>query len=460
MWYQFPKDFYWGTSTSGVQTEGSQPGDGKGLNVWDDWFQREPDRFYRQIGPAKASSLYTHYVQDVELLAATGHNLFRTSIQWSRLIPTGRGEVNAEAVRFYRDFFTRIKNKGIQLMVNLYHFDLPAVYLTIGGWENPQVVRDYIAYAKTCLEQFGDLVDYWTTFNEPIVPVEMGYLNTYHWPAITDGKRAVLVAYHTQLASAGAVEIFHQAKASPVGIILNLTPAYPRSDRWEDKKAAEVAELFQARSFLDPSLKGYYPQPLVDLLRRDNLLPNTTSEELALIKNNTVDFLGVNYYQPLRVAAPSNHAEDSPWTPERYYVPYQWPKAKMNPYRGWEIYEQGIYDIAKNIQHNYGNVPWLVTENGMGVADEERFAVDGVIQDDYRIAFIKDHLRLLHQAIAEGANCRGYLLWTFIDCWSWLNSYKNRYGLVALDLETGKRTVKKSGHWFKQLHDNNGFESD
>lgn len=118
------------------------------------------------------------------------------------------------------------------------------------------------------------------------------------------------------------------------------------------------------------------------------------------------------------------------------------PGKKVNPHRGWEIYEPGLYDIALNLKEHYGNIEWLVTENGMGVEGEEAFLADGQIQDDYRITFIEDHLIQLHKALGEGANCKGYLLWTFIDCWSWLNAYKNRYGLVALDLESQKRTIK------------------
>lgn len=203
---------------------------------------------------------------------------------------------------------------------------------------------------------------------------------------------------------------------------------------------------------------GTYPQELVEILHEHGLLPDATEEELELIHDNTVDFLGVNYYQPLRVMAPrfAKHPE-SPLLPEHFYEPYVMPGRKINSHRGWEIYEQGIYDIAQNIKENYGNIEWMLTENGMGVEGEEKFRQDGMIQDDYRIDFVKGHLRELHRAIEDGANCKGYLIWTFIDCWSWLNSYKNRYGLVELDLETQERRLKKSGHWFKKLSDNNGF---
>lgn len=140
-----------------------------------------------------------------------------------------------------------------------------------------------------------------------------------------------------------------------------------------------------------------------------------------------------------------------------YFEQYVMPGRKINPHRGWEIYEPGVYDIAMMIKEDYGNIEWILTENGMGVEGEEKFKQDGVIQDDYRIEFIEDHLKVLHQAIEDGANCHGYMLWTFVDCWSWLNAYKNRYGLVELNLETQERTIKKSGHWFKTLSQNNGF---
>ena len=146
--------------------------------------------------------------------------------------------------------------------------------------------------------------------------------------------------------------------------------------------------------------------------------------------------------------------------PDDFFDYYDMPNKKMNPYRGWEIYEKGIYDIMINVRDNYGNIPCYISENGMGVEGEERYInANGQIEDDYRIYFIKDHLRYLQQAINEGANCLGYHLWTCMDNWSWCNAYKNRYGLIAVDLDQqGKRTIKKSGYFFKELSDKNGFE--
>ncbi len=458
---KFPKNFLWGTSTSGPQTEGRFAGDGKGDNLWDYWYQVEPHRFRFQEGPGLTSTFYENWEEDIELLVETGHTAFRTSIQWSRIFPEGRGEVNPVGVAFYRQVFERIKSKGIHLMVNLYHFDLPFALQEQGdGWENKETVYAYRDYARFCFETYGDLVDQWITFNEPIVPVEFGYFYDAHYPHKVDAAAAVKVAYHTQLASSLAVKACHEVDLSyRIGVVLNLTPAYPRSQHPADVKAARIAELFQAKSFLDPSVLGTYPPELVEILRERDLLPEVDPSDLELIKEHTVDFLGVNYYQPMRVSAPRYAPNpDSPMLVEQFYEPYVMPGRKINPHRGWEIYEQGLYDIAQNIKENYGNIEWLLTENGMGVEGEEKFRQNGEIQDDYRIDFVKDHLRELHRAIQEGANCKGYLMWTFIDCWSWLNGYKNRYGLVELDLATQERRLKKSGHWFRELSQQNGFE--
>ena len=457
----FPHDFLWGTSTSGPQTEGRFAGDGKGDNLWDYWYQVEPHRFRFQEGPGLTSTFYENWEEDIELLVETGHTAFRTSIQWSRIFPEGRGEANPAGVAFYRQVFERIKSKGIHLMVNLYHFDLPFALQEQGdGWENKETVYAYRDYARFCFESYGDLVDQWITFNEPIVPVEFGYFYDAHYTHKVDAAAAVKVAYHTQLASSLAVQVCHEVDPNyRIGVVLNLTPAYPRSQHPADVKAARIAELFQAKSFLDPSVLGTYPPELVEILRERNLLPEVDPSDLELIKEHTVDFLGVNYYQPMRVSAPRYAPNpESPMLVEQFYEPYVMPGRKINPHRGWEIYEQGLYDIAQNIKENYGNIEWVLTENGMGVEGEEKFRQNGEIQDDYRIDFVKDHLRELHRAIQEGANCKGYLMWTFIDCWSWLNGYKNRYGLVELDLATQERRLKKSGHWFRELSQQNGFE--
>lgn len=459
--YRFPEGFWWGSAVSATQIEGAADEDGKGLNIWDVWYQREPNRFFDGVGPKTTSDFYHRYKEDIALMKETGHNTFRFSLSWSRLIPGGEGEVNQEAVQFYNQVIDELLAQGIEPFVNLFHFDMPWEMQQKGGWENREVVEAYARYAQTSFELFGDRVKKWFTHNEPIVPVEGGYLYDFHYPNVVDFKRAVQVAYHTILAHAKAVEAFKAAKIKEgrIGIILNLTPSYPRSNNPADLKAARICDLLFNRSFLDPTIKGEFPPELVELLREHQLLPEVNSDDLACIKQNTANILGVNYYQPRRVKAKEHLPNpDSPILPEWFFDYYEMPGRKMNPYRGWEIYEKGIYDIMIDLKQNYGNIECFVSENGMGVEGEERFIQDGYIHDDYRIEFIKNHLKWLHKAIEEGSNAKGYHLWTFMDNWSWTNAYKNRYGLISIDLKTLKRTPKKSARWFKELAANNGFE--
>ncbi|MFB1049978.1 glycoside hydrolase family 1 protein [Paraliobacillus sp. JSM ZJ581] len=457
--YVFPEGFLWGAAASATQTEGAANEGGKGKNIWDHWYEIEPDRFYQDVGPSETSDFYHHYKEDIKRMKDINMNSFRTSISWSRLLPDGVN-INQEAVDFYNQVIDELLKNDVTPIINLYHFDMPFHLQEIEGWENREVVESFAYYAKTAFHLFGDRVKRWTTFNEPIVPVEMGYLNDFHYPCVVDMKRAVTVAYHTMLASAMAIgEYRNMNQDGEIGIILNLTPSYPRSQDEADLKAAEIADLFFNRSFLDPSVLGEYPVELIQLLKEHDLLPQTFDGDHALIKENIVDFLGVNYYQPRRVKKKETPVDDSHGIlPTHFFDSYIWPERRMNPHRGWEIYEKGVYDIAINIRDNYNNIPWYVAENGMGVSDEERFMDDSnMIQDDYRIEFYQEHLKWLHKGIEEGSNCFGYHVWTFMDNWSWLNAYKNRYGFYRVDINNQKRYLKKSGYWFKEVVERNGL---
>ncbi|MGF9860101.1 glycoside hydrolase family 1 protein [Priestia endophytica] len=459
--FQFPKGFWWGSSASATQTEGAADKDGKGQNIWDYWYEQEPSRFFNDVGPGDTSQFYSRYKEDIALMKYIGHNSFRLSISWSRMFPNGVGEVNAKAVEFYNDVINEMIANEVEPFVNLYHFDMPMAMQDIGGWANRKVMEAYVEYAKTCFTLFGDRVKKWFTHNEPIVPVEGGYLYDFHYPNEVDFRKAVQVGYHTILSSAKAIQVYKELNLDgKIGIILNLTPSYPRSQHSADLKASNIADVIFNRSFLDPSVKGEFPDELVSILKEEGFMPVIEKGDLDLIKSNTVDLLGINYYQPRRVKAKENLPNpEAPFTPERYFDNYVMTGRKMNPHRGWEIYEKGIYDILINVKENYGNIECFISENGMGVEGEERFRdKEGVIQDSYRIEFIREHLKWVHKAIQEGSNVKGYHLWTFMDNWSWTNAYKNRYGFVSVNLDKdAERTVKKSGYWFKKVSQDNGF---
>ncbi len=460
MQYRFPNTFWWGSASSAPQAEGASLQGGKAPTIWDHWFAIEPHRFHQQVGPADTSTFYHHFRDDIALMQEIGHNSFRTSISWARLLPEGQGEPNPEAVRFYHAMLDELLARGITPFINLFHFDMPMSIQEKGGWESREVVDAFAVFATTCFKLFGGKVKHWFTFNEPIVPVEGGYLYDFHYPNVVDFRRAATVAYHTMLAHAKAVQAYRaQGQDGQIGIILNLTPSYPRSQHPADLKAANIADLFFNRSFLDPAVKGEFPAELVALLREYDQLPACEPGDRALLAAGKVDLLGVNYYQPRRVKARSNAVNPaSPFMPEWFFDYYEMPGRKMNPHRGWEIYEKGIYDILINLRDHYGNIPCFISENGMGVEGEEKFLGEqGQIQDDYRIAFIRDHLSWVHKGIGEGCQCLGYHLWTFVDNWSWSNAYKNRYGFVRLDLASGERRIKKSGEWFADVSRNGGF---
>lgn len=398
------------------------------------------------------------------MMRSIGMNSLRTSIQWSRLIDDlETNTVNQDAVDFYNNVIDAMIAEGMTPTMNLHHFDLPVeLFDKYGGWESKKVVELYVGFAEKCFELFGDRVKFWTTHNEPMVVVEGEYLFQFHYPNIVDGKKAVQVAYNLNLASAKAIQAFRKMNIedAQIGTILNLTPTYAASDAPEDQEAARIAELWNNKMFLEPAIYGHFPAELEELLTKDKVLWETTDEEKEILKNNTVDFLGVNFYHPNRVKAPDVAPNSvGAWMPDRYYDAYDMPGRRVNLDRGWEIYPKALYDIAVNIKENYKNIPWYVSENGMGVSNEERFKnADGMIEDDYRIDFVQEHLEWLHKGIEEGSNCFGYHMWTPIDCWSWLNSYKNRYGFISNNIHTQIKTVKKSGYWFKEVTERNGLE--
>ncbi|WP_314576361.1 glycoside hydrolase family 1 protein [Enterococcus gilvus] len=453
----FPENFMWGAAMSAPQTEGQSLHYGKTATIWDYWFQRAPEKFYQNQGPEITSGVYDHYLEDCQRMQDIGLNSIRTSISWARLLPDGK-TINQEAVVFYRKYFSAMLDHGVDPIINLFHFDLPMWLMEQGGWENRVSIDAFTFYARTAFELFGDLVSKWTTFNEPIVHIECGYLYQYHYPAVVDFQRAIQVGYHTLLAHKAAVKAFREGTSiGKIGIILNISPTYPKSDAKEDILAGFRSDLLNTRSFLDPSVFGTIPEELVALLAENKLLPKTRAEDHGLIQRNLVDFIGLNYYQPRRVQAPFEVARPAK-LPSDFYIAYDWPAKKMNPYRGWEIYPKALYDVAIMMKEEYNNIPWYVSENGMGAAEEERFMdASEEIEDDYRILFMKEHLSYLYQGILEGSNCFGYHAWTFLDCWSWLNGYKNRYGFYSVDRATLERSVKKSGRWFSTVSKKNGF---
>lgn len=461
----FPQEFWWGAATSGPQSEGRFHK--KHDNNFDYLFDTRPELFHDGVGPNVTSNFYNSYKEDITLLKSIGLNSIRTSIQWTRLIDDFEtASINEEGARYYHDVIDAFLAQGIRPIINLNHFDMPyELEEKYGGWLSKHVIELYAKFAEKAFELYSDKVQDWFTFNEPIVVVECGYMQQFHYPMIVDGKKAMQVAFNMQVASAKAIAAFRRVNRNQkgrIGIILNLTPSYPRDVKNPgDLEAAALAELFTNRLFLDSSVLGFYPSELLDILKADGVLWQASDEEYRVIQENTVDYLGVNFYQPSRIKAPdiSPNVLAMDWLPHKYYDGYQMPGRRMNMDRGWEIYPQALYDIGMRLKEKYNNIPWYVSENGIGVSREERYMdSEGVVHDDYRIQFVGEHLYHLSRAILEGSNCFGYHMWTPIDSWSWLNAYKNRYGFIRCDIRNQIKTVKKSGYWMKQIAESNVYD--
>lgn len=454
-----PQDFILGAAASAWQTEGwsgKKPGQDSYLDAW---YQHDRHVWHNGYGPAGATDFINRYQEDVALMKAAGLTHYRTSINWSRFLTDyENGVVDEEYARYYDNLIDEMQRQGIELMLCLEHYELPAILLEqYGGWASKKVVELYLLYAEQVFARYAHKVTRWFTFNEPIVVQTRVYLDALRWPYEQNTHKWMQWNHHKNLATAKVVKLFRE-KGYPgtVGTILNPEVTYPRSSAAHDVKAAHLYDLFYNRVFLDPAMKGEYPPELIALLQQHGVQWDYNAAELQLIADYRVDEVGINLYYPHRVKAPSRawHAE-TPFHPAYYYEHFELPGRRMNKSRGWEIMPQIIFDMAMRIKNEYGNVPWFVAESGMGIENEAQFKnADGEIQDDYRIEFIAEHLYQTLKAREAGANCQGYMLWAFTDNVSPMNAFKNRYGLIEIDLENQRqRRMKKSAHWYRGLRD-------
>ncbi|WP_255248148.1 glycoside hydrolase family 1 protein [Terribacillus saccharophilus] len=456
-----PDNFIIGAASSAWQTEGWSGKKDFQDSYLDLWYKNNKNVWHNGYGPAVATDFYNRYKEDIQMMKQIGLTHYRTSINWARfLVDYENAIVDEEYAAYYEDVIDELLNNGIEPMICLEHYELPAVlFEKYGGWGSKHVVELFEKYAEKVFNRYGSRVKHWFTFNEPIVVQTRVHLDAIRWPFEQNTKKWMQWNYNKSLATAKVVKLFKQMQlkekfGAKIGNIINPEVTYARSSAEHDQKAARIYDLFFNRVFLDPSIKGEFPPELFELMEKHDITFDYTEDELRLIKENTVDYVGLNLYFPHRVKArTAAWNEDTPFHPEYYYDKHELTGKKMNPYRGWEIYPQIMYDIALRMKEEYGNIEWFIAENGMGVENEHRFKnEDNIIQDDYRIEFISEHLQWLLKAVDEGSNCTGYMLWAFTDNVSPMNAFKNRYGLVEINLnENRNRSLKKSGYWYKEL---------
>jgi beta-glucosidase len=435
---EFPRDFLWGTATSAYQVEGSPLADGAGPSIWHR-FAHTPNLVRDGDTGDVACDHYRRYRDDVALMRTLGTNAYRFSISWSRVLPRGRGAVNPAGLEFYDRLVDALLAHGIEPMVTLYHWDLPAALDDLGGWLNPDIAKWFAEYAAVMFRALDGRVKLWTTLNEPWVITDGGYLYGALAPGHRSRFEAPLASHHLLRAHAEAVRTYRAEGRHRVGIVVNLEPKYPASGDPADHAATARADAYMNRQYLDPIFLGHYPKELGEIF--GEAWPEWPADELALIRE-PIDFLGVNYY----TRSVTRFAADA-WLLRAAPVPQ--PRATYTE-TGWEVFATALTDILVWVKQRYGNPPIYVTENGAAFFDPP--ALDGDrLADPLRVDYLRKHLRALHAAMEQGVDVRGYFVWSLLDNFEWSLGYGKRFGIVHVDFETQKRTLKDSALFYAKV---------
>ncbi len=441
---RFPEGFIWGAATSAYQIEGAWNEDGKGPSIWDT-FCRIPGKIRNGDTGDVAADHYHRWEEDVKIMAELGLKAYRFSISWPRIFPEGVGEVNRKGLDFYSRLVDKLLAHGIEPFVTLYHWDLPQALQDKGGWPSRDTAYAFARYAETVASELGDRVSFWITHNEPFVAAIIGHFTGEHAPGLQDPVAAFSAAHHLLLSHGLAVQAIRAAasRKPEVGIVLNLHPVHPASPSEEDRLAARRLDGVINRMFLDPVLKGKYPEDMLELF--GFLLPEIRPGDMETI-SVPIDFIGINYYT----------RSVARFDPEFPLIQVSQVHPEGNEYsQMWEIYPPGIYEIVVRVWKDYNPPSIFLTENGVPVPDGVDF--DGRGRDERRIRYLRNHLIHLHRAISEGAPVRGYFVWSLLDNFEWAYGYSMRFGLVYVDYPTQKRIIKDSGRWYAQVIKENGL---
>jgi beta-glucosidase len=387
---------------------------------------------------------YNRWAEDVALMKSLGLGAYRFSISWSRVMPEGRGTVNQKGLDFYRRLVDALREAGIRPMATLYHWDLPAALDDRGGWTNPDVAGWFADYARACYRSLDGAVDLWTTLNEPWVIVDGGYLHGVLAPGHASPWEAPRASKNLLLAHAGAVAAYRAEGKGQIGLVVNLEPKYPASDRPEDLSAVARADAYMNRQYLDPALLGKVPEGLAEIF--GEAWDGPTDAELAAMKV-PLDYLGINYYTRAVV-------HDDPRS-----LPVMEGRALQrnatHTETGWEVFPDGLYDVLTWVRRRYGNIPLYVTENGAAFYDPP-VAPEPLLHDPLRVAYLDAHLGAVRRAIADGVDVRGYFAWSLLDNLEWAHGFRKRFGIVHVDFATQKRTPKASARFYSEVIRTNG----
>lgn len=455
------KDFLWGSATASYQCEGGWNEGNRVLSMWDRYLHEN----HLENGDV-ASDHYHRYREDIRMMKEGGQNSYRFSIAWPRIIKNREGEINQEGIEFYNGMIDACLEYGVEPFVTIFHWDLPEYLEERGGWLNRETADAYAHYAKVCFEQFGDRVKLWTTFNEPRYYTFSGYLIGNYPPGHQDLQETVASSYYMMLASAMAVKEFRNGGyQGQIGIVHSFSPIYGVDSTVETAIAARYAENFYNNWILDTAALGEIPGDLLAALYEKCDLSMMRPEDLELMKEYTVDFLGLNYYARVMVAPyktgettliVNNKGKAAKGTSQTIIKGwFEQVRPGSSQYTEWdtEIFPEGLCEGIRRTWNKY-RLPIYITENGIGLYED--VSVDQV-DDRQRIEFMDSHIAAVLRAKEEGCDVRGYYAWSPFDLYSWKNGTEKRYGLVAIDYEDGlKRKPKKSYYWYKEIIESDG----
>ncbi|WP_380830457.1 GH1 family beta-glucosidase [Sphaerisporangium rhizosphaerae] len=454
----FPDGFVWGAATAAYQVEGAAREDGRGPSIWDT-FCRRPGAIAGGHTGDTACDHYHRHAEDIRLMDRLGLDVYRFSVSWSRVQPDGRGAVNAAGLDFYERLVDDLLEAGVTPYVALYHWDLPQALEDRGGWTDRDTAYRFADYAKIVQDRLGDRVRTWMTVNEPWVAAVLGYGIGVHAPGRTSWADAFRVSHHLLLAHGLGVQVLRGGGAKEITLPVNLAPVLTPGQvndpslelSPEDAEAVDRVDALINRQFLDPVLRGRYPERVLPIIERVAGLGHIHDGDLAAI-GRPIDLLGVNYYTPCVVRSgpgePANPAY--PGTEDIEFTGAYAPTTAT----GWPIVPTGLSALLLRLTRDYPGVGLLVTENGAAFDD----AVSGErVHDADRTAFLEGHLRAAHAAIEAGADLRGYLVWSLLDNFEWAEGYNKRFGIVHVDFDSQRRLLKDSGLWYREVIRRNGL---
>ncbi len=443
----FPEGFLWGTATAAYQVEGAASEDGKGESIWDR-FCRVPGAILNGDTGDVACDHYHRWKEDVEIMREMGLRSYRFSASWPRVLPQGRGKVNRKGLDFYDHLVDALLAAKVQPALTLYHWDLPQALQEAGGWTNRDTASWFAEYAAAMASRLRDRVKIWMTLNEPWVAAFVGHYHGVHAPGKKDLGVAVQASHELMRAHAAGVAVLRDtcAKDARIGAAIDVHTMYPWSDGVSDREAAHRADGHKNRWFLDPVLKGTYPEDMMELYTRAGTAPRIQPGDMEKIAATKVDFVGINYYFPQRIVESDAGGvlRFEPRTAE----------GKPHTQMGWEVLPRSFHEMLVRIKKDYDDPVLAITENGAAYADQR--VENGQVQDDDRVEYLQGHLRELRHAAQDGVRLQGYYLWSLMDNFEWSWGYARRFGIVHVDFHTQARTWKKSAKWYQAVIASNG----